>query len=143
MSNFKRNALFSRLTWSASRKQHVHSIMILFTRARTEAAQKSQLWTVFASIFQFQLTCRRVEVLAILISLCSDSRRPARVNLLYVDKIQSFNEKIKKKFINSHGGSSMTLPPCRLCCSHSGPFRSLNLKAEYSVGVLFQTFSFY
>ena len=70
--------------------------MTLFTRAWTEAAQKSQVWTVFASIFQFQLTCRGVEVLAILIILCSDSRRPARVSLLYVDKIQSFNEKIKK-----------------------------------------------
>ena len=28
-------------------------------------------------------------------------------------------------------------PPCRPCCFHFGPFRSLNLRAKYSVGVSF------
>ena len=41
----KEKILFSRLTWSSSRKQNVHSIMTLFTRTKaSKAAQESGLF---------------------------------------------------------------------------------------------------
>ena len=70
--------------------------MTLFTRAKAKAVQESKVWAIFAAIFQFQLICRGVDVLAILIILYSDSRSSERVKLLYGDKMQSFIVKIKK-----------------------------------------------